>query len=204
MPFSSPLPSAWSPSPLTDEEFDGLLPEALWKVAPVHFTPVAVAALAVRLLAPAAGARVLDVGAGVGKFCIAAALYYPQATFVGVERRPTLVATAREVARQLGARNVEFMVGDALDLDWADYGGLYLFNPYGEQSHDGAAPLDPADGRDPAAFFAQVRATRERLLALPTGRRVVTYHGYGNRAPAAFDVLQVDHATGPLERWTRR
>ena len=204
LPYSSPLPSARSSSPLTDEEFDGLLPPALWKVAPVHFTPVAVAELAARLLAPAPGTRVLDVGAGVGKFCIVAALAYPQATFVAVERRPALVAVARELAHRLGATNVEIVLGDALTLDWDGFAGFYLFNPFGEQSHRGATPIDGPAGRDPLGFFTQTRLTRERLLARPPGTRIVTYHGIGTRAPAAFDVLQVDHHTGPIERWTRR
>ncbi|MEZ4402679.1 MAG: methyltransferase domain-containing protein [Kofleriaceae bacterium] len=160
--------------------------------------------LAARLLAPAPGAQVLDVGAGVGKFCIVAALAYPEVTFVGVEQRPALVDLARDLAHQLGAANTRFLVGEALAIDWDDYQAFYLFNPFGEQSHQGAPPLDHTFGRDPQAFFANVRATRERLLARPAGTRVVTYHGLGNRAPPAFDVLQVDHATGPLERWTRR
>ena len=173
-------------------------------MARVHFTPVAVAREAARLLAPGRGARVLDVGAGVGKFCIAAALAYPDATFVGVERRASLVAVGRTVARRVGATNVELVHGDAFDLDWSPYAGLYLFNPFGEHAHAGAPPLDADAGLDPDRFFAASTRARERLRGLAPGTRVVTYHGLGKPAPRGFDVTAVTLDSGPLERWVRR
>lgn len=190
--------------PLTDDEIDSLLPESLWALARVHFTPVDVARLAAHLLAPVAGDRVLDVGAGVGKFCIAAALAHPEVTFVGVERRPALVELARSLAYRLGAANVEIIHGDAFELDWADYTGFYLFNPWGEHAHGGAPSLDDDGGRDAARFFRSVRTARERLALVPTGTRVVTYFGLGNRPPPGFEVTEIQHPTGRVERWVRR
>ncbi len=189
---------------LTDDEFDDLLPPAIAAVAAVHFTPVAVAREAARLLAPAASERVLDVGSGAGKFCITAALAYPDATFVGDERRSGLVAVARSLARRLGARNVEFLHGDALELDWSTYAGFYLFNPFGEHAHASAPPLDGGGGLDPDRFFAASTRTRERLSAVAAGTRVVTYHGLGKPAPRGFEVTTTTLASGPLERWLRR
>jgi 16S rRNA C967 or C1407 C5-methylase (RsmB/RsmF family) len=49
-----------------DDVFDHQLPQRLQLKSAVHFTPVAVAKLAARLLAPRPGMRVLDVGAGPG------------------------------------------------------------------------------------------------------------------------------------------
>ncbi len=199
---SSPAP-ALPLTPLTDEEFDDLLPRGLWALSRVHFTPVEVARVAARLLAPVAGERVLDVGAGVGKFCITAALAHPAATFVGVERRPALVELGRDLARRLGATNVEFVHGDALTLDWSGYAGFYLFNPFGEHAHAGAVALDD-DGRDPARFFRSASITRDRLATVAPGTRVVTYHGLGKPAPRGFEVIEVVMSCGRLERWLRR
>lgn len=201
--MSAPAPAP-APPPLTDDELDGLLPPALWPLARVHFTPVEVARLAARMIAPVAGERVLDIGAGVGKFCIAAALAHPDVTFVGVEQRPALVAVARDLARRLGAANVEMIEGDALALDWSGYGGFYLFNPFGEDAHRGAVALDGDYDRDPARFFRSASRARDRLAALPAGTRVVTYHGLGKPAPRGFDVTEVLLPSGRLERWLRR
>lgn len=189
---------------LSDDEFDGLLPESLWELARVHFTPVEVARVAAHLLAPADCDRVLDVGAGAGKFCVAAALTFPAVTFVGVERRAGLADLARTQAYRLGASNVEIIEGDAFDLDWSEFSGFYLFNPWGELAHGGAAPLDLDGGRDTPHFFRSVRTARDRLATVPVGTRVVTYFGLGNKAPPGFEVTEVHHPTGLIERWVRR
>ena len=189
---------------LTDDEFDSLLPSELAARSAVHFTPVEVARRATALLAPAAGERVLDLGAGVGKFCIAAALARPDVTFVGVEHRAALVTVARELAGQLGAGNVELIVGDALTLDWTGYTGFYLFNPFGEHAHRGGLALDDEDVRDPDRFFRSAGLMRDRLLAVPPATTIVTYHGFGKRAPRGFDVSALTLSSGTLERWLRR
>ncbi len=180
------------------------MPAELWPLSRVHFTPVEVARAAARMLAPVAGERVLDVGAGAGKFCIAAALAYPGVTFVGVEKRLHLVALARSLARQLGADNVELIHGDALTLDWSGYAGFYLFNPFGEDADRGAAGVDGEQRHDPARFFRSATRTRDRLAEMPVGTRVVTYHGLGKPAPRGYDVTEVTLSCGQLERWQRR
>lgn len=192
-----------APDPLTDDELDALLPAKLAALAPVHFTPVEVARAAVELLAPQPGELVLDLGAGVGKFCIAAALARPDVTFVGVERRAALVDVGRELAHQLGATNVVLVDGDALAVDWTGYAGFYLFNPFGERSIAGAPRLDD-EAVDADAFFAAARRASERLHKLPRGTRVVTYHGFGRRPPPGFEVTRRLLPSGPLERWLRR
>src|SRR5258708_32599839 len=73
-----------------------------------HWTPVAVAARAADLLTRAGATRILDVGAGVGKFCIVGALS-TAAEFVGVERREGLVQVARRAAAQVGSKRPPFI-----------------------------------------------------------------------------------------------
>ena len=68
-----------------------------------------------------AGARVLDIGSGAGDVAmLAARLVGPGGTVTGVDRNPTVLATARERARAAGIGNVTFIDGDFRAIDLPD------------------------------------------------------------------------------------
>ncbi len=68
---------------------------------------------------------------GVGKLCVAASLL-TGASFVGIEQRPHLVHVARGLASELRASSATFICADAFALDWRQFTGLYLYNPFAE------------------------------------------------------------------------
>ena len=182
------VPPAVRADPTDDAAFDELLPRALQAKASVHFTPVAVARFAARLLAPEPGMSILDVGAGVGKFCITAALALPGAHFVGVERRPHLVQIAHRLARRWAVPNVRFVHGDAFSLDWSLYDAFYLFNPFAEHMFGDAMAIDETFELEPGAYILHVMAVRQRLSQARLGARLVTYHGFGAPPPPEYDL----------------
>ena len=114
------------------------------------------------------------------------------------------MTVARDLAARLGAGNALLIVGDALAIDWTGYTGFYLFNPFGEQAHHGGLAQGDDDVHDPAGFFRSASLMRDRLLAVPPATTIVTYHGFGKRAPRGFDVSEVTLSCGTLERWVRR
>lgn len=189
-----------------DDFFDHQLPRRMQVKSSMHFTPVAVARCAARLLAPRPGMRVLDVGSGPGKFCIVAAREVPGATFVGVEIRPHLVHMARKLASRVGVQNATFVHANAMDVDWAAYDAFYFYNPFAEQLHDGIV-LDRSLSFEPSKFLEYVMGARQRLSTAAIGTRVVTYHSFGAPAPHGYDFVE-SHALGTdhLELWikTRR
>lgn len=190
--------------PGEDAAFDELLPTRLQLKASVHFTPINVAQHAVRLLAPRPGTMVLDVGSGVGKFCIAAALAAPQAQFVGVEWRRHLVRWGERIARAKQLSNARFIHADAIDLDWSEYQSFYLYNPFAEQLHSPAFVLDRTIDFDPAKFILYVNAVRARLAAARIGTRLVTYHGFGGPPPAGYELVREEAiGTDRLELWIK-
>lgn len=65
----------------TDEQFHELYPLSIATLAKRHWTPLAVAQKAARFLATNNGVRILDIGSGVGKFCLSAAYFVPGARF---------------------------------------------------------------------------------------------------------------------------
>jgi predicted RNA methylase len=187
-----------------DVAFDLQLPRRIQMKSAIHFTPVAVARYAAHWLAPRDGMRVLDVGAGPGKFCIIAARERPRCTFVGVELRSHLVHTARKLAQRLEVGNVEFLEGDALAIDWSTYDAFYFYNPFGEQIHETAHIIDRTINLDPATFQPSVASVGERLRAARLGTRVVTYHGFGAQPPDGYDLVD-RHPIGSdtLELWVK-
>lgn len=187
-----------------DDLFDHQLPRRVQLKSSVHFTPVAVGKYAARLLAPRPGMRVLDVGAGPGKFCVIAAREVPTATFVGVEMRPHLVHMARKLASRAGVENVRFVNANAMDIAWAEFDAFYFYNPFAEHLHDGRFALDHSLGSDPSKFLEYVTGARQRLAVARVGTRVVTYHSFGAPAPHGYDLIE-SHAIGTdrLELWVK-
>lgn len=187
-----------------DDVFDLQLPYWMRTKSAQHFTPVSVARHAARLLAPNAGTRVLDVGAGPGKFCIVAAKELPSCTFVGVEIRPQLVKLARRVAAQVGVPNATFILGNALDLSWAEYDAFYFYNPFAEPLHDATSHLDRSRDLEPSRFEDDVASTRHRLAAARIGTRIVTYHSFGGPLPEGYDLIET-HPIGThcLDLWIK-
>ena len=189
---------------IPDSAFDGLLPEHLrHEISEAHWTPARTCRLAAGWLAPDASARVLDVGAGVGKLSLIGALS-TGARFTGVEIRPHLVETARALAAELSAGQASFVCADAVALDWSGYDALYFFNPFSEvlfpddRRIDASLPFGEAEqGLAMARVFAKLAALRE-------GTRVVVYHALGCRFPDGFHRARREfsvHST--LELWVR-
>jgi SAM-dependent methyltransferase len=114
---------------LSDRDFDALYPEPLRFVSRTHWTPIAVAARAADLLVTAGAKQVLDVGSGIGKFCIVGALSTDGAKFTGVEQRPGLVDAATRVAGRLGANRARFLCADAIAAPFSAFDGVYMYNP---------------------------------------------------------------------------
>jgi len=68
-----------------------------------------------------AGETVLDLGSGAGIDCfLAAAKVGPRGRVIGVDMTPDMIDKARQNARQAGAKNVEFRLGEIENLPAAD------------------------------------------------------------------------------------
>ena len=68
----------------SDSQFNKIYPPSIRLLAHHHWTPLEVAIKAADFLAAENNVSILDIGSGVGKFCIAAANYKPNAFFTGV------------------------------------------------------------------------------------------------------------------------
>ena len=187
--------------PVEDLTFDRLYPDHIRRLSRVHWTPVPVALRAAALLAPEAGMQVLDVGAGPGKLCCVGALAYG-GTWHGIELDPALVSAATQTAKWLEIDHcTNFHAGDMQELDWDRFDSLYFYNPF-ETLLFGCGTADAAAW---AVFADEVARTEERLAALSTGTRVVTFHGFGGEMPSSFALTFMEAiGDGELALWIKQ
>jgi predicted RNA methylase len=190
---------------IDDPTFDRLYPDAVRAVSPCYWTPVAVAYRAAQLFASQDVKSVLDVGSGAGKFCLTAACSRPDVIFTGIEQRPHLVETARQVAARLRIENVRFHSGDATDLRSADHGGFYLYNPFAENVYNDQERLDSTVELSRSRFFSDVWRMFFAFTSAPLGTSIVTYNSFGGPIPSTYELVHAERAEIEwLRLWVKR
>jgi SAM-dependent methyltransferase len=189
--------------PATDADFDSLYPRGVQKSSRVHWTPVAVARRAVRLLVNRPGLRVLDVGAGPGKFCLIGALC-SEARFTGIEQRGPLVALAREIAERYAIPRVRFEQGNITEIKWEKFDAFYLYNPYCENFYQNVR-IDDSIPLSRSLYRYYVHFTEDALSRARKLSRLVLYHGFGGHIPQGWELESREIAgSGKLELWIKR
>lgn len=176
-----------------DEAFDRFLPDDLRWASSDFWTPLEVALTVASWLADIGARTVLDVGAGVGKFCVAASLL-TDCVYCGIEYRPRLVTVARELARRFDVEaRVGFIEGAFADTNVLRTDAVYLYNPFGENLRSDDGWLDDTVALGHARFRHDVALVQRFLDSLPAGAHVVTYNGFGGRMPECFVEVRTDH-----------
>jgi SAM-dependent methyltransferase len=104
------------------------------------------------------GARVVDVGCGLGASTRIMAAAYPASSFVGLDSHAESIALARDRAANEG-------LGDRIDFRDANAESL-------------AAPADPEDGADLITFFDCLHDMPDPLAALRAARAAVSEDGW--------------------------
>jgi 2-polyprenyl-3-methyl-5-hydroxy-6-metoxy-1,4-benzoquinol methylase len=189
----------------SDEIFDSVYEKPMRVLSKRHWTPVAVAARAAELLTQAGATRILDVGSGVGKFCLVGAMG-TDAEFVGIDRRENLVDVARETAAGLRVTRATFVHANVTDVSFEGFDGVFLFNPFFEHVRQGLRPIDGTAERSRNTYRVLVAATLAKLRTLASPGVVVTFAGFGGRVPPdAFEFLGEEAAGNDwLEMWVKR
>lgn len=171
-----------------DREFDRYLPEDLQALSTRHWTPLPTVRRIARWAAQAGVTSILDIGSGVGKFCILAALSHSGLRVTGLEQRARLTAVARNLARAFDVSDrVHFIHGSLGKTATPAVDAYYLYNPFGENF------LDPAEGIDHAVevgvnrYVHDLAHLRALLSQARRGTWVLTYYGCGGRLPSAYD-----------------
>ncbi len=172
----------------SDEQFGKLYPVPVQLLAKRHWTPLAVARLAADFLAATNGAKILDIGSGSGKFCLAAAFIKPRSFFYGVEQRKHLVYNA-ETARQITRlKNVSFIHGNFTQLDFGQYDHFYFYNSFYENLSY-TDKIDDSIDYSGELYNYYNRYLYKQLDLKPAGTRLATFHSLENEIPPDYHVV---------------
>lgn len=170
---------------LTDQDFDDLYPSDIRRVSSRFWTPLDVARRAAELLVNTTSSHVLDVGSGVGKFCIVGQLH-TRARFTGVEHRGHLVSIAREASARVRASRTTFSHATIETVAWERFDGFYFFNPFAENLFGGSGRLDDTVELTIERLRHNLQAVFDGLSRARHGARLATYYGIGMTPPPRF------------------
>lgn len=173
---------------LSDALFDQQYPAHIRALATCHWTPLVVARKAAKFLAAENGVKVLDIGSGVGKFCLAAASAKPHAYFFGVEQRNHLVYYADKLKLSLGLENTEFLKANFTQLDFRSYDHFYFYNSFYENLA-GTDKIDDSIHYSPELYNYYNRYLYKQLDQMPAGTRLATYHSLEDEVPQGYHVV---------------
>lgn len=174
----------------TDQYFDQLYPPAISALASRHWTPIGVAKEAAAFLAVGPNPRILDIGSGVGKFCMIGANYHSNAVFIGIEQRESLTQIALSVATELSLTNTSFLTGNFTEIDFTQFDHFYFYNAFYENLIDNDS-IDQTINQSPELFNLYNRKLYKQLKKLPAGTRIATFHSSENEMPSSYQVVGV-------------
>jgi SAM-dependent methyltransferase len=182
-------------------EFNALYPLSIQVLARHHWTPLSVAIKAAHFLAGDEKVKILDIGCGVGKFCLAAAQHTPNASYYGVEQRQNLIGYAEAAKNKLHLDNVTFIHGNFTQLDFSKYDHFYFYNAFYENLA-GTDKIDDSIDYSRELFMYYNRYLYKQLQKKEKGTRLCTFCSLENEVPPDFQVIHSD-LDGHLKCWIK-
>jgi hypothetical protein len=183
-----------------DSTFNELYPNHIKELANRHWTPIAVARMAAEYLAEEPNSKILDIGAGAGKFCLVGAAS-TKGMFFGVEQRASLTKISKKIADRHKITNVEFIHSNINEISFSDYDAFYFFNSFYENI-DTSCLIDDTVLPDRDLYYDYSEYVKEQLDKTPVGTRLATYWSKWDEIPSSFD-LAGTACNGLLNFWKK-
>lgn len=127
--------------------------------------------------------QILDIGSGIGKFCLIGAMLYPNIQFTGIEMSERRVLISNRLKEALYLDNVTFINADFCDVykDYSKYKYIYFFNPFDMGVHEKIKKeqindiFDVSDKEDEILNTFQ-KTLNKYLSSLEKGSKVYSYN----------------------------
>lgn len=191
-------PETWFSS---DEQFNQLYPSSIQTLSRRHWTSLSVARKAAGFLAAENNKKILDIGSGVGKFCLVAAHCKPRASYVGVEQRRNLITHAQRAQMILRLENVSFVHGNFTQLDFRNYDHFYFYNSFYENLA-GTDKIDESIDYSGELYHYYNRYLFSQLELKPAGTRLATFHSLEDEIPPGYHIVGTE-MNGLLKFWIK-
>jgi SAM-dependent methyltransferase len=185
----------------SDISFNELYPEPIQALSKLHWTPLHIAEIVALFLSENKNRNILDIGSGVGKFCLAAAYYSPNGFYHGIEQRKSLIGHAENAKRQLGLRNVNFIHGNFTQLDFSKFDHFYFYNSFYENL-PGTEKIDDSIEYSDELYIYYKRYLYKQLEKKPKGTRLCTLCTWDHEIPSGYHVVKSE-MLDRLKFWIR-
>lgn len=186
--------------PVQDKEFDRIYPQHIQKLSNMHWTSIEVAKKASIFLAHKPNVKVLDIGSGVGKFCIVGALT-TEGRFYGVEHRKELADISKQIASEYRIDNLKILHSNITDINFLDYNAFYFFNSFYENI-DETRIIDLNVKVSPHRYKEYRDYMYTQLSIAPAGTRLATYYCLYSEIPPGYRIVET-HFDDHLVFWVK-
>ena len=170
-----------------DIAFERLYPEHLRSLSPKQWTPLEIVKKAAQFLAKP-DTKILDIGSGIGKFCLAGAYYFPEALFFGVEQRYELIVLAEEAKHYTGLSNANFIHGNITQTNFDEFDHFYFYNAFYENI-DMLNRIDDTIETSYSLYFYYTQYLLSVLKNKPSGTKIVTFHSSEGEIPPSYQLV---------------
>jgi 16S rRNA A1518/A1519 N6-dimethyltransferase RsmA/KsgA/DIM1 with predicted DNA glycosylase/AP lyase activity len=168
-----------------DLNFLSLFSEKIKLANKNHFTPIEVIKKANTFLSQETNTKILDIGSGIGKFCLTAAYLNPSNEYYGIEQREDLHSEAELGKQKLNIVNAHFMHGNIDQLKFKQYNHFYFFNSFHEQL-DEADKLDQSISHDANLYYYYNRYFHKQLSNMPSGTKLACFFTLDDEVPSDY------------------
>lgn len=185
----------------SDKHFLDLYPASFRVANRMHYTPIEVVKKAAAYLCQEKNTTILDIGSGIGKFCIPAASLFPENNFVGIELRADLSEEAHKIRGHLGLSNLTCVQGDIVNFDLQSYDHFYFFNAFYEFLEN-SEKLDQQLEFTPGKFQKYHAYIFRSLEKMPIGTKLATFFTEDKWIPSSYVEVE-QHFDATLKHWMK-
>lgn len=173
---------------ILEGEFDLIYSPKIRALSDRHWTSVEVTKAALDFLCYKDNLKIADIGSGVGKFCISAALLKPNCFFYGIDYREDFIDISIKIKDDYRIENTHFINRDFSDVDFKNFDGIYFFNSFQEKIDD-TAMIDQFSNVSYDLYKKYTQNLFMKLNAMPEGTRLVTYHTNDIFIPYSYRIV---------------